>query len=169
MTVMTTGGADNPLRYKVEVFNADGDVINGNNADDRIFPQFDRDRNMRSVVEVIEVDVDGEPMPISVRIERVDRYGPKDTFIRTGKTSSDNFSWVKGDITWLSMEVLWAEKLAYPFSSLLACRFKAGAVTRLPAITVLVKGRKIPVLNRNLSISYRYSHQPCKRCLRSAA
>ena len=165
------GGADNPLRYKVEVFNANGDVINGSNADERIFPRLKKDkddpdktilseRNMRNVVEVIEVDVDGEPMPISVRIERVDRYGPKDTYIRTGKTSSTNFSWVKGDITWLSMEVLWAEKLVYPFSSLLACRFKAGAVTRLPAITALVKGRKIPVLNRNLSISYRYSRNP---------
>ena len=99
------------MRYKVEGFNANGDIINGNNEDDRTYPQFDRDRNMRNVVEIIEVDVDGEPMPISVRIERVDRYGPKDTYIRTGKTSSTNFSWVKGDITWLSMEVLWAEKL----------------------------------------------------------
>ena len=155
-----SGGANNPLRYKVEVFNGNGDIINGNNADDRLFPQFDRDRNMRNVVEAIEVDVDGEPMPISVRVERVDRGAAKPPKTKTGKTSSTNFTWQKGDITWLSMEVLWAEKLVYPFSSLLACRFKAGAVTRLPAITALVKGKKIPVLNRNLSIDYEYSRNP---------
>ena len=35
------GGADNPLRYKVEVFNANGDIINGQ-CRRAIYPQFDR-------------------------------------------------------------------------------------------------------------------------------
>ena len=58
------------------------------------------------------------------------------------------------------MEVLWNERLVYPHTSLLACSFKAGAVSRLPAITALVKGRKLPILSRNLSVSYGWSRNP---------
>lgn len=146
-----SGGADNPLRFNIKVFE------NGVEFDDY---DYEEPKNLSTKLEVVEFDISGREQPISVKIERTDRGAARGPVSEKGESSVRNYTWVKGDITWLSMEVLWNEKLVYPFSSLLACSFKAGAVTRLPAITALIKGVKIPVLDSALNISYRYSRNP---------
>ena len=109
---------------------------------------------------VHEIDISGRQQPVSVKVERTDRGDIKQPVNKKGGNSTTQFTWVKGDITWLSMEVLWNEKLVYPFTSMLACSFPAGATTSLPSITAKIRGRKVPVLNRSLSVSYEYSRNP---------
>ena len=147
-----SGGADNPTRYKIEVF-----------ADGTKFFEVQKptsDKILHNKLVVHEIDVSGRAQPISVRIERIDRNQPPEPYNFRGGSGSRSYQWVKGGFTWLSMEVLWNERLVYPFTSLLACSFKAGAVSRIPAITALVKGRKLPTLSRNLSVSYEWSRNP---------
>ncbi len=147
-----SGGANNPTKYKIEVF-----------ADGSLFTTIEHptaERVLHNKLVVHEVDVSGRAQPISVRIERIDRNQPPEPYNYRGGSGSRSYQWVKGGFTWLSMEVLWNERLVYPHTSLLACSFKAGAVSRLPAITALVKGRKLPILSRNLSVSYGWARNP---------
>ena len=149
-----SGGADNPLRWVVQVFAA------GNLIYDEVFPKKYENKNLINRLTVHEFDVSGQPQPISVKVVRVDRANAREVYNKRGESGTRSYNWVKGDLTWLSMEVLWNEKLVYPETALLACSFKAGSVTRLPAISAKIKGRLLPTLDRNLNISYRYSDNP---------
>ncbi len=147
-----SGGANNPTRYRIEVF------ANGN-----LFKTIEKptaSEILHNQLVVHEVDVSGRAQPISVRIERIDRNQPRLPFNAKGGSGTRTYQWVKGGFTWLSMEVLWNERLVYPHTSLLACSFKPGAVSRIPGITALIKGRKLPVLSRNLTVSYEWSRNP---------
>ena len=147
-----SGGADNPTKYRLEVF-ADGVKF-------FTLEKPTASEILHNQLVVHEIDVSGRAQPISVRIERIDRNQPPEPYNYRGGSGSRSYQWVKGGFTWLSMEVLWNERLVYPHTSLLACSFKAGAVSRIPGITALVKGRKLPVLRRNLSVSYEWSRNP---------
>ena len=147
-----SGGADNPTKYRLEVF-ADGVKF-------FTLEKPTASEILHNQLVVHEIDVSGRAQPISVRIERIDRNQPPEPYNYRGGSGSRSYQWVKGGLTWLSMEVLWNERLVYPHTSLLACSFKAGAVSRIPGITALVKGRKLPVLRRNLSVSYEWSRNP---------
>ena len=169
-----SGGADNPLRYTVTAF-ANGVEFYQKEFPKRTFIEKDEstpdpddtkeeirmvNKVLSNEVAVHEIPITGRQHPISVKIERIDRGEPRGPKVKKGGNSSTQFGWVKGDITWLSMEVLWNEKLVYPFTSMLACSFPAGATTSLPAITAKIRGRKVPVVGRNLSINYEYSRNP---------
>ena len=147
-----SGGADNPTKYRLEVF-ADGVKF-------FTLEKPTASEILHNQLVVHEIDVSGRAQPISVRIERIDRNQPPEPYNYRGGSGSRSYQWVKGGFTWLSMEVLWNERLVYPHTSLLACSFKAGAVSRIPGITALIKGRKLPVLRRNLSVSYEWSRNP---------
>ena len=147
-----SGGANNPTKYKIEVF-ADGNLF-------QTIEHPTAERVLHNKLVVHEVDVSGRAQPISVRIERIDRNQPPEPYNYRGGSGSRSYQWVKGGFTWLSMEVLWNERLVYPHTSLLACSFKAGAVSRIPGITALIKGKKLPVLRRNLSVTYEWSRNP---------
>jgi predicted phage tail protein len=146
------GGADNPVRYRVEAF------ANGNSIYDQTFPNTQRQLNTQLAVH--EIPVSGQPQPISVRVTRVDRRAAREPFSKQGGSGTRMYNWAKGDIQWLSMEVLWNERLVYPKTAVLACSFKAGSVSRIPGITALIKGRRLPVLSSGLSVSYEYSDNP---------
>ena len=165
-----SGGADNPLRYVVTAF-ANGVEFYQKEfpkklVDDEDTPDPDDKKEetnneiLSNQVAVHEIPITGLQHPISVKIERTDRGAARGPKVKKGGNSSTQFTWVKSDITWLSMEVLWNEKLVYPFTSMLACSFPAGATTSLPAITAKIRGKKVPVVSRNLSISYEYSRNP---------
>lgn len=145
-------GADNPVRYRVQAF------ANGNEIYNKVFP--DSQQQLNTQLAVHEISVSGQPQPISVRVTRIDRRTARGPFSAQGDSGTRQYNWVKGDIQWLSMEVLWNERLVYPNTSVLACSFKAGSVSRIPGITALIKGRKLPVLSRGLSVSYEYSDNP---------
>jgi len=147
-----SGGANNPPKYRLEVF-ADGNKF-------FTLEKPTASEILHNQLVVHEIDVSGRAQPISVRIERIDRNTPPEPYNYKGGSGSRSYQWVKGGFTWLSMEVLWNERLVYPHTSLLACSFKAGAVSRIPGITALIKGRKLPVLRRNLSVSYEWSRNP---------
>ena len=147
-----SGGANNPTKYRLEVF-ADGVKF-------FTLEKPTASEILHNQLVVHEIDVSGRAQPISVRIERIDRNQPPEPYNYRGGSGSRSYQWVKGGFTWLSMEVLWNERLVYPHTSLLACSFKAGAVSRIPGITALIKGRKLPVLRRNLSVSYEWSRNP---------
>ena len=147
-----SGGANNPTKYRIEVF-ADGTLF-------QTIEHPTAERVLHNKLVVHEVDVSGRAQPISVRIERIDRNQPPEPYNFRGGSGSRSYQWVKGGFTWLSMEVLWNERLVYPHTSLLACSFKAGAVSRIPGITALIKGKKLPVLRRNLSVTYEWSRNP---------
>lgn len=145
------GGGDNPIEYKIELFEDGSKFQTDIKKENEV---------LATELRVYDYDITGKQHPISVRIERLDRGAARGPKSKKGGSGTRSYTYVKGDFVWLSMEVLWAEKLVYPFTSLLACSFKAGAVSRLPAITALVKGRILPIVNRNLSISYSYSRNP---------
>jgi predicted phage tail protein len=145
------GGGNNPIEYKIELFE------NGSKFKEDVKTE---NEVLATELRVYDYDITGKQHPISVRIERLDRGSARGPKSKKGGGGTRNYTYVKGDFVWLSMEVLWAEKLVYPFTSLLACSFKAGAVSRLPGITALIKGRILPIVNRNLSISYSYSRNP---------
>ncbi len=145
------GGGNNPIEYKIELFE-NGSLFKSDTVKES--------EVLASELRVYDYDISGKQHPISVRIERLDRGAARGPKSKKGGGGTRNYTYVKGDFVWLSMEVLWAEKLVYPFTSLLACSFKAGAVSRLPGITALIKGRIVPIVNRNLSISYSYSRNP---------
>ena len=147
-----SGGANNPPKYRLEVF-ADGNKF-------FTLEKPTASEILHNQLVVHEIDVSGRAQPISVRIERIDRNTPPEPYNYKGGSGSRSYQWVKGGFTWLSMEVLWNERLVYPHTSLLACSFKAGAVSRIPGITALIKGRKLPVLRRNLTVSYEWSRNP---------
>lgn len=148
------GGGDNPTRIKVQVFE------NGVEFKNETIQPDGGDELKNTILKVLEVDITNRQQPISVRIERIDRFEAPPPFTKKGGSGSRTYNWVKGNFTWLSMEVLWHEKLVYPFTSLLQCAFAAGAVTQIPAITALVRGRKLPIVARDLSITYEYSRNP---------
>jgi predicted phage tail protein len=169
-----SGGADNPLRYVVTAF-ANGVQFYQEEYPRRLVTVKDEstpdlndtkeelqkvDKVLSNTVAVHEIPITGLQHPISVKIERTDRGAARGPKSKKGDNSTRQYNWVKGDITWLSMEVLWNEKLVYPFTSMLACSFPAGATTSLPAITAKIRGRKVPVVSRNLSINYEYSRNP---------
>tara|TARA_B100000035_G_scaffold191766_1_gene163711 strand:+ start:3802 stop:6411 length:2610 start_codon:yes stop_codon:yes gene_type:complete len=147
-----SGGANNPTKYRIQVF-ADGSLFH-------TVEHPTAERILHNKLVVHEVDVSGRAQPISVRIERIDRNQPPEPYNYRGGSGSRSYQWVKGGFTWLSMEVLWNERLVYPHTSLLACSFKAGAVSRIPGITALIKGKKLPVLRRDLSVTYEWSRNP---------
>jgi len=145
------GGGDNPLAYQITAF-----------ANGALFYQkiVERNKNLANTVAVHEIDITGVQHPVSVKVQRTDRGDARPLVVQKGGNSTTQFSWTKGDFTWLSMEVLWNEKLVYPFTSMLACSFPAGATTTLPSITAKIRGRKVPVLSSDLSVSYQYSRNP---------
>lgn len=154
-----SGGGQNPTRFKIEVFE-DGNLFKTiigptNDGNDRLSQKI-----LHNKMIVEEVDVKGRNQPISVRIERTDRANAKDPHTYKGGSGTRSYQWVKGGFQWLSLEVLWSDKLVYPHTSLLSCTFKPGAVSRIPAITAMIKGRKLPILDRNLNVSYSWSRNP---------
>jgi len=146
-----SGGANNPLVYRITAFANGAQVYQ---------ETIERTKNLSNRVAVHEIPITGVQHPVSVKVERIDRGDVKGPVTKKGGNSTTQFTWTKGDITWLSMEVLWNEKLVYPFTSMLACSFPAGATTTLPAITAKIRGRKVPVLSSSLSVSYQYSRNP---------
>jgi len=148
-----SGGADNPTHMVIRIFDGDGNLRH--DKDDLIF-----ELQTSTKLHEYEFDISGFPTPISIQVTRVDRRGPRGPVTDTGKTSQRQYSWTKGPVQWVSADVRWAEKLVYPFSSLLALRFRAGEFSRFPQVQVRLKGLKLPTINSSLQVKYAYSNNP---------
>ena len=106
------------------------------------------------------IDIEGSPVPIAIKVTRLDKGEIPDP--KTGKGDAIMYShqWVKGDIQLVSADVTWHEKLIYPFTSLIACKFEVGEFTQMPTLQGLFKGLKIKTVNRDLSTTVAWSDNP---------
>lgn len=147
-------GAQNFTRLFIRVINGDGDVIGTHDSDE----EFTKETATRLYKKSFTIT--GQPTPISVTVQRLDRKGPPSPYSFQGGSSNRNYTWVKGPFVWTSMDVTWNEKLIYPKSSLLALKFRAGEFSTIPKVQVRLKGLKVPQLNSNLRVSYGYSNNP---------
>jgi predicted phage tail protein len=149
-----SGGADNPTEINIRLFDGDGELIHERTERDEYLQQTS------TKLHEYEFTVTDEKAPISIQVTRIDRQGPRGPVTVVGGSSQRQYSWVKGGVTWVSADVTWAERLVYPFSSLLALKFKAGEFSRFPQVQVRLKGIKVPTLNASLKVDYAFSQNP---------
>tara|TARA_R100000734_G_scaffold4091_1_gene3597 strand:+ start:1400 stop:3988 length:2589 start_codon:yes stop_codon:yes gene_type:complete len=147
-----SGGADNPTEIVIQILDGDGEIIDERTEVYRL--------QTSTKLHEYNFDISGETTPISVRVTRTDRKGPRGPLTVVGGSSQRQYSWVKSGVTWVSADVTWAERLVYPFSSLLALKFKAGEFSRFPQVQVRLKGLKVPTLNSSLRVNYKFSKNP---------
>lgn len=145
------GGADNPMHMVIRIFS------NGNLMHDQ---DVIIKKQTSTKLKEFTYNISGAPTPISIQVTRVDRKAAKGPVTDSGSSSQKQYSWVKAGVTWVSADVTWAEKLVYPFSSLLALRFKAGEFSRFPEVKVRLKGLKVPTVNSALKVKYAFSKNP---------
>jgi len=149
------GDTDNPTRMIIKIFNGNGDIIHEKDDDELIF-----EKQTSNKLHEFKFDISGAVTPISIQVTRVDRKGPRPPISVQGGSGTRQYSWVKSGVTWVSADVTWAERLVYPFTSLMALRFQAGEFSRFPAVQVRLKGIKVPTLNNSLKVSYKFSKNP---------
>ena len=156
-------GADNPTHMIIRIIDGDGVTRHDKNDDDTIFEKQTSTQLQEYEFPLFE-EVDGEiipfPTPISIQVTRVDRRGPRNPVTIVDGNKSKNYSWVKSGVTWVSADVTWSEKLVYPYSSLLALKFRAGEFSRFPQVQVRLKGLKVPTVNGELKVTYAFSQNP---------
>ncbi len=149
------GDTDNPTRMTIRIIDGNGDDIHYKDDDELIF-----EKQTSTKLHEFRFDISGEITPISIQVTRIDRKGARPPTSVEGGSGVRQYSWVKSGVTWVSADVTWAEKLVYPFSSLLALRFKAGEFSRFPAVQVRLKGLHVPTLNTSLTVEYKYKSNP---------
>ena len=171
------GGADNPTHMVIRILDANGDEIANTDSIQRIVEDSDNEFELAPLIYERQTStklheyvfrLEDAPsnvsrpiaLPISIQVSRVDRRGPKGPVTTSGGNGQRQYSWAKGSVTWVSADITWAEKLVYPFSSLLALKFRAGEFSRFPKVQVRLKGLKVPTLDSKLKVSYAYSNNP---------
>ena len=148
------GGADNPMHIVIRIFCGDDPVPVHD--DDEII--IEKQTSTRLIE--FDYDISGQEAPVSIQVTRVDRKGAKGPVVDTDDDKTKQYSWVKGGFTWVSADVIWAERLVYPFSSLLALKFRAGEFSRFPQVQVRLKGLMVPTVNSSLNVTYAFSKNP---------
>ena len=171
------GGADNPTHMVIRILDGNGNEIANTESIQRIVEGSDNDRELAPLIYEEQTStrlheyvfrLEDAPssvprpiaFPISIQVSRVDRRGPRGPVTTTGNTGQRQYSWTKSSVSWVSADVTWAEKLVYPFSSLLALKFRAGEFSRFPNVQVRLKGIKVPTLTSSLKVEYAYSNNP---------
>lgn len=147
-----------PLQYTLRVIDGNGDLISDSEGNDS-YDEIMRQRKARKLF-IRTYDITNKPVPISISLTRLDKSGPPDPVSHVGGANSYNFSWAKGDVQLVSADVTWAEKLIYPGTALVGVKFAASEFTQMPTLQVLMKGLKVPVLNKSLTVKYAHSDNP---------
>jgi len=149
----TNKGKDNPLQYNVRVVNGANTVIYDET--------FTRTLVKALKIQTIDVNITDQPIPITIIVTRLDRGDiPDPETDRDGKTTVDNYQWVKGEVSFVSADVTWAERLRYPKTALLGMKFNVSEFTQMPTIHAKVRGIKVPTISSGLKVSYAYSDNP---------
>lgn len=151
----TTRGKTNFLRYIVDCIDGTGTTFFS-----EIYEWGNKGAVKAAKLQILEVDISGVEQPISIRITRLDRGAPPDPENSAGDKSSTSWQWVKGDVTFVSADIMWSEKLLYPNTSLLGLKFDVSEFTQMPTIYAKCKGLKVPTISSSLTISYAYSTNP---------
>lgn len=151
----TTRGKTNFLEYAVDVIDGDGNTIY-----DEIFKWGDTSAVKSVKLQILEVDISGRPIPISVRVTRLDRGAVPDPESSKGEKDASSWQWQKGDVQFVSADVTWSEQMKYPGSALLGLKFNVSEFNQMPSIMAKVKGIHVPIISSSLEISYGYSDNP---------
>jgi len=144
--------ATNPIEYNVQVTDGDGVVFYNQN--------FEEPYLKASEIKIIEVNIENRPIPVSVSVTRLDRGRAPDPESEEGGANIYNYQWVKGDVQVVSLDVMWAERLVYPSTALMAMKFSAGEFQQMPTVQGLFKGIKVPQLTSSLQVFYAWSDNP---------
>ena len=147
-----SGGADNPTQIVIQILDGNTEILH---QETKTFL-----KETSTKLKEYKYDISGAVTPIALRVTRTDRKGPRGPVSKSGSSSQRQYTWTKSPVTWVSADVTWAEKLVYPFSSLLAIKFEAGEFGQMPKVQARVKGLKVPTLNSSLTVSYSYSNNP---------
>ena len=150
------GGSENDqyLRWRIQVFNATGTAIYDKEVND------EGPLKAQKLYDVGAISISGQPTPISIKVTRLDKGPIPDPESEEGGANIYSFQWAKGDVQFVSADVSWHEKLIYPHSALLACKFDAAEFTQMPSIQGLFKGLKVPVINPDLTTTLAWSDNP---------
>lgn len=152
----TERGKNNPLQYNVRVLNGNNGIVY-----DRTFTRGDSGPVKALKIQTIDVNITDQPIPISIIVTRLDRGEiPDPESTRTGDAVADSYQWVKGDVSFVSADVTWAERLRYPKTALLGIQFNVSEFTQMPTIHAKVRGIKVPTVTSGLRISYAHSDNP---------
>ena len=142
------------LAYVLQVRNGDGDLIH---VEEENFAYT----VLKTKKEKIHTfDITDEPTPISVTLIRTDKGDPADPARFQGGGNSYSFQWVKGDITLVSIDTTWNERLLYPNTALLGVEFTTADFAQMPSVQGLFKGLIVPNVDSALNVSYAYSNNP---------
>ena len=137
-------------------------TLQANGANFREDNHYEPGPALSTKIRTITYDCTDRVMPITIGVQRLDPPIPEgqETDINTGKTSSTQTNFFKGDFQWVSADVEWDERLLYPTSALLALEFNTTDFTSIPQIGVLAEGRIVPTIDSSLNVTYQYSNNP---------
>ena len=143
------------LKWEYEVFDGLGNSIERKE-------EYDDDGPIKSqqLYELSPIDISDRQPPISIRIKRIDKGPIPDPYAKKGGANTYSHQWAKGNVQFVSADVMWHEKLIYPFTALMSCKFEVGEFTQMPTVQGLFKGLKIKTVNRDLSTTLAWSDNP---------
>jgi len=151
----TERGKSNFLQYAVEVLDGAGGTVYS-----KIF-EWGNDIPVKSVkLQIIDVNITGKQIPISIRVTRLDRAAAPDPETQKEEKSVTNWQWQKGDVQFVSADVTWSENLIYPGAALLGMKFNVSEFNQMPSIFAKVKGIHLPTITTSLEVKYGYSNNP---------
>lgn len=153
-SVSSPSEAQQFLRWNIRVQDATGQILYDEEVKDR------GPLKARKIYKIPDIDISGAAMPVSMSLIRLDKGDIPDPVSHEGGANQYSFSWVKGDVQFVSADVFWEEKLVYPNSALLGLRYDVGEFTQMPSVQGKFKGIKVPTLNSNLVVSYAWSDNP---------
>jgi len=152
----TDRNKNNPLQYNVRVLNGDNAIVY-----DQTFTRGSNGPVKALKLQTIDINITDQPIPISIIVTRLDRGEiPDPETVKDGETTVDNYQWVKGDVSFVSADVTWAERLRYPKTALLGMKFNVSEFTQMPTIHAKVRGIKVPTVTSGLRVTYAHSDNP---------
>lgn len=143
------------LKWEFEIFDGLGNSIKRKE-------EFDDPGPIKSqqLYDLSPINISDRQPPISIRIKRIDKGPIPDPYAKKGGANTYSHQWVKGNVQFVSADVMWHEKLIYPFTALMGCKFEVGEFTQMPTVQGLFKGLKIKTVNRDLSTTVAWSDNP---------
>jgi len=150
----TVEGQSEYLRYRYEIFDGLGNIIYQNEIDDS------GPIKSQKLLDIGSINIENRQPPISIKVVRLDKGSIPDPEAEVGGRYSYSYQWAKGDVQFVSADVTWNEKLIYPFTALMSCKFEVGEFTQMPSVQGLFKGLKIKTVNRDLSTTISWSDNP---------
>ena len=148
-------GDDQWLQWDYEIFDGLGNTITRKEVYDESGPI-----KSQKLFDLPPINIENRQPPIAIKFTRIDKGPVPDPEAEVGGKYSYSYQWVKGNVEFVSADVMWHEKLIYPFAALMSCKFEVGEFTQMPTVQGLFKGLKIKTVNSDLSTTVAWSDNP---------